>query len=48
MNRIIMAAAAIAAIILITVLSGLGPEPAAPRCEIPGHERTTVVECEAQ
>ncbi|WP_191249508.1 hypothetical protein [Amycolatopsis deserti] len=46
MRRALAAAAAIAAIILITALSALGPDPAAPPCEIPGHLRTTVVECE--
>ncbi|WP_157360730.1 hypothetical protein [Amycolatopsis thermoflava] len=48
MRRALPAAAAIAAIILITVLSGFGPDPSAPRCEIPGQQRTTVVECEAR
>ncbi|MEU0514287.1 hypothetical protein [Amycolatopsis sp. NPDC006125] len=46
MRAAIVAAVAIAAVILITVLSGLASEPAAPRCEIPGHQRTAVVECE--
>ncbi|MFJ8818229.1 hypothetical protein [Amycolatopsis thermoflava] len=46
MNRVILAAAVIASTLLITVLSGLGPDPTAPRCEIPDHQRTTVVECE--
>ncbi|WP_435070462.1 hypothetical protein [Amycolatopsis thermoflava] len=46
MRCALAAAAAIAAIIVITVLSGLGPDPAVPRCEIPGQQRTTVVECE--
>lgn len=47
MSRTVVTVAALLAIaVLITVLAGLVPDPAAKRWEIPGHQRTTVVECE--
>lgn len=39
--------AAVAAVVLITIATGLTPD-VPPACHIPGHTYTTVYECEEQ
>lgn len=45
MRAVVIVLAVVAGLILVTVLSGLAPD-VPQRCVIPGHLRTTVVECE--
>ncbi|AIJ26338.1 hypothetical protein [Amycolatopsis methanolica] len=44
-RRAVVAVAVLFGIVLVTLLAGLVPDGPA-RCEIPGHQRTSVVECE--